>query len=56
MGSVDDSQAVLDSQCRVHGIEGLRVVDASSMPRIIRGNTYLCCTMFAERVAEFMNK
>ena len=56
MGSPDDRQAVLDSQCRVHGIEGLRVVDASSMPRIIRGNTYLCCTMFAERVAEFMNE
>lgn len=50
----DERDSVLDSQCRVHGVEGLRVVDASAMPRIIRGNTYLCCVVFAERISEMM--
>ena len=45
---------VLDAQCRVHGIEGLRVVDASVMPTIPSGNTYLGCVMVAERVAAMM--
>jgi choline dehydrogenase len=38
----------------VWGIEGLRVVDASSMPTIPAGNTYLTCVMMAERVAAMM--
>ena len=50
----DERDSVLDSQCRVHGVEGLRVVDASAMPRIIRGNTYLCCVVLAERISEMM--
>ena len=45
---------VLDADCRVHGIEGLRVVDASSMPIIPAGNTYLGCVMVAERIARSM--
>lgn len=49
-----DDHAVLDEQCRVRGLEGLRVVDASAMPTIVRGNTYLGCVMMAERVAAFM--
>jgi choline dehydrogenase len=44
--------SVLDAECRVRGIEGLRVVDASSMPIIPAGNTYLGCVMVAERIAE----
>lgn len=51
MGADNDPMAVLDLECRVRGIEGLRVVDASSMPRIIRGNTYLCCVMMGEKIA-----
>ena len=46
--------AVLDSDCRVLGIEGLRVADASMMPTIPSGNTYLGCVMVAERVARKM--
>ncbi|MEZ5682744.1 MAG: GMC family oxidoreductase [Novosphingobium sp.] len=46
---------VLDADCRVLGIEGLRVVDASVMPTIPSGNTYLGCVMIAERVARKMN-
>jgi choline dehydrogenase len=45
---------VLDADCRVHGIENLRVVDASVMPTIPSGNTYLGCVMVAERVARKM--
>ncbi|MFN3214801.1 MAG: GMC family oxidoreductase [Henriciella sp.] len=46
--------AVLDSDCRVLGIDGLRVADASIMPTIPSGNTYLGCVMVAERVARKM--
>lgn len=45
---------VLDADCRVHGIEGLRVADASVMPTIPTGNTYLGCVMIAERIAQKM--
>lgn len=51
MGADHDPLAVLDTHCRVRGITGLRVVDASSMPRIVRGNTYLCCVMMGEKIA-----
>nr|MDJ0869057.1 GMC family oxidoreductase N-terminal domain-containing protein [Myxococcota bacterium] len=46
--------AVLDADCRVHGIPNLRVADASVMPTIPAGNTYLGCVMVAERVARKM--
>jgi choline dehydrogenase len=45
---------VLDADCRVQGVAGLRVVDASVMPSIPSGNTYLGCVMVAERVARKM--
>ena len=45
---------VLDADCRVHGIPNLRVADASVMPTIPRGNTYLGCVMVAERIARKM--
>lgn len=46
--------AVLDADCRVHGIDGLRVADGSVMPIIPSGNTYLGCVMIAERIADKM--
>lgn len=46
--------SVLDADCRVHGIPNLRVADASVMPTIPSGNTYLGCVMVAERVARKM--
>ncbi len=46
--------SVLDADCRVVGIEGLRLADASVMPTIPAGNTYLGCVMIAERVARKM--
>ncbi|WP_436774728.1 GMC family oxidoreductase [Yinghuangia sp. YIM S09857] len=49
-----DPQAVLDSHCRVRGISALRVVDASTMPKLPAGNTYLGCVMMAERAARLL--
>ena len=54
IGPADDSMAVVDPQCRVYGIEGLRVADASVMPRIVSANTNTPTMMIGERVAEFI--
>ncbi|MGP0053610.1 MAG: GMC family oxidoreductase, partial [Solirubrobacteraceae bacterium] len=47
-------QAVVDSQLRVHGVDGLRVVDASIMPLIPGGNTHAPTVMIAERAADLI--
>jgi choline dehydrogenase len=47
-------EAVVDSQLRVHGIQGLRVVDASVMPIIPGGNTHAPTVMIAERAADLI--
>jgi len=49
-----DVDAVVDPRLRVHGIEGLRVADASIMPAVISGNTNAPSMMIGERVAEFI--
>jgi len=54
MGRVEDPSAVVDSQLRVIGIDGLRVVDASVMPRITSGNTNSPTLMIAERASEMI--
>jgi 5-(hydroxymethyl)furfural/furfural oxidase len=51
MGRADDRDAVTDPQGRVRGLGGLRVVDASIMPTIPRGNTNIPTIMLAEKIA-----
>jgi len=50
-----DAMAVVDPQLRVHGIQGLRVADASIMPLIPNGNTNAPSIMIGEKAAELMN-
>ncbi len=56
IGSETDPMAVVDPQCRVYGVEALRVADASVMPHIVSANTNLTAVMIGERVAEFMRR
>jgi 5-(hydroxymethyl)furfural/furfural oxidase len=54
MGRADDRAAVTDAAGRVHGVAGLRVIDASIMPTIPRGNTNIPTIMVAEKIAAEM--
>ncbi len=52
MGS--DAMAVVDDQLRVHGLQGLRVADASIMPTLVSGNTNASCIMIGEKCADLV--
>jgi choline dehydrogenase-like flavoprotein len=56
IGAADDPEAVVDPECRVYGVDGLRVADASVMPCIVSANTNIPTIMIGERVAEFMRR
>ena len=52
MGTSTDSGAVVDAQGRVHGVDNLRVVDASIMPTVTNGNTNCPTIMIAEKLSD----
>ena len=54
MGAASDPLAVVDATGKVHGVDGLRVVDASIMPTIPRANTNAATIMIAEKAADMI--
>ena len=56
MGPKTDPEAVVDSRRRVHGVKGLRVVDASIMPKIVSSNTNGPVIMIAEKASDMIKK
>jgi choline dehydrogenase-like flavoprotein len=54
MGPASDGMAVVDQYCRVHGMQGVRVVDAAVMPDVVRANTNATIIMIAERVSDWI--
>lgn len=54
MGASSDPMAVVSEDLRVHGVQGLRVADASIMPRLVSGNTNAPTMMIGERAARFI--
>ena len=56
MGPASDPMAVVDQSGRVHGIHGLRVVDASIMPDCVRANTNVTTMVIGEHVSDFIKQ
>ena len=55
MGPKTDPMAVVDQNLKIHGLDGIRVADASIMPETVRANTNVTTMMIGERVASFVN-
>jgi choline dehydrogenase len=49
-----DSMSVVDGQLKVYGVDGLRIADASILPRVTTGNTMAPCVIIGERAAEML--
>jgi choline dehydrogenase len=54
MGPADRPDAVVDNQLRVHGLEGLRIADASIMPTMPAANTNAAALMIGEKAADMI--
>jgi choline dehydrogenase/4-pyridoxate dehydrogenase len=55
MGLAGDNRAVVDAELRLHGMAGLRVVDASVMPDLVGGNINAAVIMIAEKAADMIS-
>jgi choline dehydrogenase len=56
MRPADNSWAAVDDQLRVHGLQGLRVVDASIMPRMISANLNASALMIADKASDLIRE
>ena len=56
MGAPDDPRTVVTPDCRVLGVEQLRVIDGSIMPDVTRANTNLTCMTIAEHMVANLSK
>ena len=56
MGPADDPTAVVDESGAVHGVRGLRIADASIMPRVPSCNTNVPTIMIGERIGEWVRE
>jgi choline dehydrogenase len=56
MGAADDPRSVVAPDCRVIGVTGLRVIDASVMPTVVRANTHFTTVMIAEKMADVLKR
>ena len=54
MGPADDPMAVVDQHGKIHGLQNIRVVDASIMPDCIRANINATTIMIAEKIADYV--
>jgi choline dehydrogenase len=54
MGSAGDPMAVVDDRLRVHGLEGLWVIDASIMPTMLSANINAATLMLADKASDFI--
>ena len=51
-----DAMSVVDSELKVYGVEGLRIADASILPRVTTGNTMAPCVIVGERAASMLQE